>query len=193
MTGQQQLQSKTTTGLWYQLRQQVTHFYYLLLHDELAGNEEMAWQLVAPAVLQLRELLNCCLDADAWRVLYFAENSKGNECPAPAYHLYHGALEWRLLDLCVQRKYQTPQAEVEDRLSYQTQLERTLDDLILCAAHHYRSKNTAELLHTSAFMCRCNKELWLWLMHQQANQQDVDSVFWPLFHRSMQRHKAQCK
>lgn len=187
VAGQQQLQSKTTIGWWHQIRQQVTHFYHLLLHDE----QQVAWHLLAPAVLQLRELLNCCLDADAWRVLYFAENSKGNECTAPGYHLYHGALEWRLLDLCVQRKFQLPQAEQEDRVSYQAQLERTLDDLVLCAGHHYRSRSTAELLHTSAFMCRCNKELWLWLMQQQEDHEE--SLFWTLFHRSMQRHKEQRK
>ncbi|KAH8396262.1 hypothetical protein KR222_006934 [Zaprionus bogoriensis] len=185
--GQQQLQSKASPG-WYHARQQVTHFYHLLLHEQHAGNE---WQLLlAPAVRQLRELLNCCLDADAWRVLYFAEHSKGNECPAPAYHLYHGALEWRLLDLCLQRKLQAHEQAEEQRLSYQAQLERTLDDLVLCAAHHYRSRNSAELLHTSAFVCRCSKELWLWLMLQQQQQQE-DCVFWPLFHRAMQRQKGQ--
>lgn len=178
VAGQQQLQSKSlhATSCWYMTRQQVTHFYHLLLHNE----DNNLWQLLGPAVLQLRELLNSCLDADAWRVLYFAEHSKGNECQAPAYHLYHGALEWRLLDLCVQRKFQV-------ELSDQTQLERMLDDLIICSSHHYRSKHSAELLHTSAFMCRCIKEIWL-LLYQQT---DSESDFWPIFHRAMQRHKAQ--
>lgn len=170
-------------------RQQVTHFYHLLLHNEDTDTGINQWQLIAPAVLQLRELLNSCLDADAWRILYFAEHNKGNECQAPAYHLYHGALEWRLLDLCVQRKFQVNRDVdvTESQSSYLPQLERVLDDLVICCSHHYRSKYSAELLHTSAFMCRCIKEVWLILYQETGSESD----FWTRFHRAMQRHKAQ--
>ncbi|XP_034490302.1 protein MMS22-like isoform X2 [Drosophila innubila] len=189
VAGQQQLQSKSSlnaASCWYMTRQQVTHFYHLLLQQEDSGNQ---WQLIAAAVLQLRELLNSCLDADAWRVLYFAEHSKGNECQAAAYHLYHGALEWRLLDLCVQRKFQVDKDvnATELQSSYLLQLERMLDDLVNCGSHHYRSKHSAELLHTSAFMCRCIKEIWLILYQETGSESD----FWTRFHRAMQRHKAQ--
>ncbi|XP_060661832.1 protein MMS22-like [Drosophila nasuta] len=175
VAGQQQLQTKSTAN-WFAMRQQVTHFYHLLLHEQQTpvGQAELC------ALLQLRQLLNSCLDAAAWRILYFAEHSKGNDCTTPAYHLYHGALEWRLLDLCVQRKLQD---QPEAQPSYEAQLSRLLDDLVLCSQLHYRSKQSVQLLHTSAFMCRCSKELWLLL------QQQTD--FWPRFHCSMQRHKAQ--
>lgn len=189
MAGQQQLQSKSSlhaASSWYTVRQQVTHYYHLLLHDMDSAEQ---WQLIYPAVRQLRELLNSCLDAAAWRILYFAEHGKGNECQAPAYHLYHGALEWRLLDLCLQRKFEANALDTAGQSTYLSQLERTLNDLVLCASYYHKSKHSAELLHTSAFMCRCSKELWLWLLlHQQT---DTDTAFWPLFHRAMQRHKAQ--
>ncbi|EDV91969.1 protein MMS22-like [Drosophila grimshawi] len=190
VAGQQHLQSKSAlsaaTASWYEARQQVTHFYHWLLHDVQISEQ---WHIISPGVRQLRELLNSCLDASAWRVLYFAEHVKGNECQAPAYQLYHGALEWRLLDLCLLRKHQTAtgEEEEEDQLCYQTQLARIFDDLVLCANYHYRSKHSAELLHTSAFVCRCSKELWL-LLHQQMG---LECAFWPLFHRAMQRHKTQ--
>ncbi|KAL7743172.1 hypothetical protein ACLKA6_016306 [Drosophila palustris] len=195
VAGQQQLQSGAGSGSgcsWYRTRRQVTHFYHLLLHndndidtrDNPAGTWSQ-WPILCPSVLQLRELLNSCLDADAWRVLYFAEHSKGNECQSPGYHLYHGALEWRLLDLCVQRKFQ---ADAATHSSYHSQLERLMDDLVMCCSHHYRSKHSAELLHTSAFMCRCIKELWLILYQEQETE---SHEFWTRFHRAMQRHKAQ--
>ncbi|EDW62838.1 protein MMS22-like [Drosophila virilis] len=189
VAGQQQLQSKSSLHAasgWYTVRQQVTHYYHLLLHDMDSVEQ---WQLLYPAVRQLRELLNSCLDAAAWRILYFAEHGKGNECQAPAYHLYHGALEWRLLDLCLQRKLEANALETTLQSTYLSQLERTLDDLVLCASYYHKSKHSAELLHTSAFMCRCSKELWLWLLLNQ--QTDTETAFWPLFHRAMQRHKAQ--
>ncbi|KAH8387422.1 hypothetical protein KR093_006938 [Drosophila rubida] len=173
VAGQQQLQMKSSSHSWYAMRQQVTHFYHLLLHaDQVEGTPAMC------SLLQLRELINSCLDAATWRTLYFAEHSKGNDCTTPAYHLYHGALEWRLLDLCVQRKLQE-QADVE--CTYQAQLSRLLDDLVLCSQLHYRSKQSVQLLHTSVFMCRCSKELWMLL------QQQTD--FWPRFHQALQRHK----
>ncbi|XP_017870553.1 PREDICTED: protein MMS22-like [Drosophila arizonae] len=192
VAGQQQLQSKSSlhaASSWYKARQQVTHYYLWLLHEV----DEQHLQLLAPAIVQLRELINSCLDADTWRILYFAEHSKGNECQAPAYHFYHGALEWRLLDLCLLHKLQ--ELDATSQLVYLSQLERTLDDLVLCASFYYRSKHSAELLHSSAFMCRCCKELWLVLQHQHPHQQltdadtDTDTGFWPLLHRAMQRHK----
>ncbi|XP_026846130.1 protein MMS22-like [Drosophila persimilis] len=184
VAGQQQLQAPTTmtNSIWYRARQQVTQFYHLLLriHDENICME-------APRFLEdLRSLLNNLLDAEAWKVLYFAEHSKGNECPAPAYHLYHGVLEWRFLDLILLNDCQ---GATEAALL--AQLEHTLGDLVLCASLYYRSKHRPELIHTSAFMCRCTKELWLllsvlapkWLAQSQLG-------IWDLFHKAMQGHKA---
>ncbi|XP_037723729.1 protein MMS22-like [Drosophila subpulchrella] len=182
VAGQQQLQATSAfmNSGWYQVRQQVSHFYHLMLrlreNDLLAG---------APQFLEdLRHLLNNQLDTDAWKVLYFAEHSKGNECQAPAYHLYHGILEWRFLDLHMLF------ASGEDQ-GFLGQLERTLDDLIVCAGHHYRGRHRPELIHTSPFVCRCTKELWLLLKHlipKWLGERDLD--FWMLFHKAMQRHKS---
>ncbi|KAH8276640.1 hypothetical protein KR044_000629 [Drosophila immigrans] len=173
VAGQQQLQQPpaqlaTKSSSWFAMRQQVTHFYHLLL---LLEPEQSAASL-----RQLRELLNSCLDAAAWRTLYFAEHSKGNDCTTPAYHLYHGALEWRLLDLLCQQA-------ADNQADYEAQLTRLLDDLVLCSQLLYRSKHSVQLLQTSAFMCRCSKELWLLL--QQLHD------FWPRFQQALQRHKTQ--
>ncbi|BFG02553.1 protein MMS22-like [Drosophila madeirensis] len=183
VAGQQQLQAPTTLShsIWYKTRQQVTQFYHLLLriHDGHICTEATRF------LEDLRQLLNNLLDADAWKVLYFAEHSKGNECQAPAYHLYHGVLEWRILDLILLSGADAPQTLLL------SQLERTLDDLVLCASHHYRSKHRPELIHTSAFMCRCTKELWL-LLAQLApkwlHQSQLD--IWELFHKAMQGHRS---
>ncbi|XP_022232602.2 LOW QUALITY PROTEIN: protein MMS22-like [Drosophila obscura] len=184
VAGQQQLQAPTTlsNSIWYRTRQQVTQFYHLILRilDENICNE-------APRFLEdLRHLLNNLLDAEAWKVLYFAEHSKGNECQAPAYHLYHGVLEWRFLDLILLNECHGATEAV-----LLSQLEHTLDDLVLCASHHYRSKHRPELIHTSAFMCRCTKELWLLLVELAPKwllQSHLD--IWDLFHKAMQSHKA---
>ncbi|XP_016982473.1 protein MMS22-like [Drosophila rhopaloa] len=182
VAGQQQLQapSASINSGWYRLRQQVTHFFHLLLR--LREND------LLPGALRfledLRHLLNNQLDADNWKVLYFAEHSKGNECQAPAYHLYHGVLEWRFLDLHMLY----PSGEDQGFLG---QLERTLDDLIVCAGHNYRGKHRPELIHASPFMCRCTKELWVLLKHlipKWLGERDLD--FWTLFHKAMQRHRT---
>nr|XP_017006625.2 protein MMS22-like isoform X1 [Drosophila takahashii] len=183
VAGQQQLQAAPSAALnsgWFRVRQQVSHFYHLLLclreNDLLAG---------APQFLEdLRQLLNNQLDAEAWKVLYFAEHSKGNECQAPAYHLYHGVLEWRFLDLHLLY------GSGEDQ-GFLGQLERTLDDLVVCAGLHYRGRHRPELIHASPFMCRCTKELWLLLkllIPQWLGDRDLD--FWTLFHKAMQRHRT---
>ncbi|XP_017852159.1 protein MMS22-like [Drosophila busckii] len=186
VAGQKLLQQTlhgTGTG-WYTARQQVTHVYHMLLHDVQLSEQ---WPQLSSAVGKLRQLLNSCLSSDLWRLLYYAEHSKGNECQAAAYQLFHGALEWRLLDLCLQRKHaDNTTADCESQLGYQSQLERCLDELVLCASYLYQSKHSAELLYSSAFSCRCNKELWLILYHQAG----ADSNFWTLFHSTLQRHKT---
>ncbi|KAH8281258.1 hypothetical protein KR018_003022 [Drosophila ironensis] len=175
VAGQQQLQAAPCSGgSWLRLRRQVTHFYHLLL---LGMPEEL------PLAEDLRHLLNNLLSAEAWKVLYFAESGKGNDCQAPAYHLYHGLLEWRFLDLLLLF------ARGEDQQGL-TQLERTLDDLVVCAGHHYRGKHRPELLHCPPFICRCTKELWLLLKHlipKWLAEKELD--FWALFHKALQRHR----
>ncbi|KAH8364893.1 hypothetical protein KR200_001537 [Drosophila serrata] len=197
VAGQQQLgpaQASLTSSNgsgsgWFRIRQQVTHFYHLLLslrpEDQRQFHED------------LRLLLNNQLDTeDAWKVLYFAEHSKGNECQAPAYHLYHGILEWRFLDLLLLAAA-AGEGEAENRSSSCSnllgQLERTLDDLIICAEHHYRGRHRPELIHTSPFVCRCTKELWLLLQRLVPlwlGDRDLD--FWLLFHKAMLRHRVKC-
>ncbi|KAH8289236.1 hypothetical protein KR054_002063 [Drosophila jambulina] len=185
VAGQQKLgptQALLTSSLgagsgWFRVRQQVTHFYHLLLN--LRPEEQQHFQE------DLRLLLNNQLETeeDAWKVLYFAEHSKGNECQAPAYHLYHGILEWRFLDLLL----------LQDSSCLLGQLERTLDDLIVCAGHHYRGRHRPELIHTSPFVCRCTKELWLLLKRlvpQWLSERELD--FWQLFHKAMLRHRNKC-
>ncbi|XP_017065911.1 protein MMS22-like [Drosophila eugracilis] len=182
--GQQQLQtpSASMNSGWFRVRQEVSHIYHLLLTLRESCSE---LQPEALKFLQdLRQLLNNLLDADAWKVLYFAEHSKGNECQAPAYHLYHGILEWRFLDLHI--LYTSG-----DDQGFLGQLERTLDDLIVCASQHYRGRHRPELIHVSPFMCRCTKEMWFLLKNlipKWLGDRDLD--FWILFHKAMQRHKT---
>ncbi|KAH8419945.1 hypothetical protein KR009_004308 [Drosophila setifemur] len=181
VAGQQQLQvpNSSMNSSWFRTRQHVTHFYHMLIQEQ----EDYFLMESQPFLEDLRRLLNTQLDAEAWKVLHFAENSKGNECQAPAYHLYHGILEWRFLDLLLSLIMKDP--------SFPGQLERTLDDLIVCAGHYYRGKHRPELIHSSPFICRCTKESWqllkqlipLWLGHEEMD-------FWTLFHKAMQRHKA---
>ncbi|XP_017093145.3 protein MMS22-like [Drosophila bipectinata] len=182
VAGQQQLQTAPSSmgSGWFRARQHVTHFYHMLLwmREERLIFESHHY------LEDLRHLLDNQLDADAWKVLYFAENSKGNDCQAPAYHLYHGILEWRFLDLILLFSHQ------EQEQQGLAQLERTLDDLIVCAVNHYRGKHRPELIHSSPFMCRCTKELWLLLTRLiplWLAEKDLD--FWTLFHKAMQRHK----
>lgn len=176
-----------TGAAWYRVRQQVTHYYHLLLRLRL---EYRLLQL--PLFLEdLRLLLNNQLDTEeAWKVLYFAEHSKGNECQAPAYHLYHGILEWRLLDLHL---LADAEGEGSSTSCFLGLLERTLDDLIVCASHHYRGRHRPELIHSSPFVCRCTRELWLllkFLIPLWLGERDLD--FWLMFHKAMLRHKAKC-
>ncbi|KAH8250470.1 hypothetical protein KR038_002614 [Drosophila bunnanda] len=195
VAGQQQLgpaQASLTSSMgsgsgWFRVRQQVTHFYHMLL--SLRAEDQRQFHE------NLRLLLNNQLDTeDAWKLLYFAENSKGNECQSPAYHLYHGILEWRFLDLLLLAAA-AGEGDAEEQSSSSSsllgQLERTLDDLIICAGHHYRGRHRPELIHTSPFVCRCTKELWLLLQRlvpQWLGERDLD--FWLLFHKAMLRHRA---
>ncbi|XP_030381300.1 protein MMS22-like [Scaptodrosophila lebanonensis] len=194
---QQHLRSAQTQIDWYKARQQVTHCYHLLLHDEFM---ELHWPVLREPVTYLRELLNNILDAGTWRVLYFAEHSKGNECQAPAYHFYHGALEWRMLDLYLILKYEVHGQELQEAQQiFYDQLERTLDELILCASYFHHSKHKVELLHSSAFVCPCIKEFWMllqrllpmWSYQLSTLMPPEEAEFWPLFDRAMYRYKTQ--
>ncbi|XP_023037105.1 protein MMS22-like [Drosophila willistoni] len=194
VNGQQQLQGATSStrlslgSSWFKIRQQVTHFYHLMIvlyqdtddNDDDDADADDEDTLSRHWLEDVRQLLNQQLDAEKWKTLYFAENSKGNECQAPSYHLYHGILEWRLMDIIL-----LSQGD-RNREQFVRQMERNLDDLILCSWYNYRNKHRPELIHSSPFICRCTKELWL-LIKQRLIVKNMD--FWTHFHQAMQRLK----
>lgn len=134
-------------------------------------------------------------------MLYFANSCKGNECNIPAYHLLHGALEWKLLDLCILHKYDLNSlSNLESSLklpnSLINQCERIVSDLLICSIFIYAKKRSAELLFSSPFPCTCVKEIWLllqvalqkWSLKGEIDKEKI--TFWYLFNKAMDRIKS---
>ncbi|XP_036338974.1 protein MMS22-like [Rhagoletis pomonella] len=194
----QPLNTNETIG-YYTRRQQVTHFLYMLLHC----TTEEQWTLLRPNMDSMRRLLNRTTELDTWKLIYFANSCKGNECNAAAYHMLHGALEWKLLDLCILYKFQlcTQTARIDGKVTHggtlMSQLERLFDDLVVCSLCLYANKRPAELLYSSPFPCTCIKECWLYV--QLALQKwaltplavaGEQLTFWQLFNETMSKLKT---
>ncbi|XP_004520431.1 protein MMS22-like [Ceratitis capitata] len=182
-----------------QRRQQVTYLFYWLLQY----TSEEQWPLLRPNLESLRLLINRLTEADTWKLVYFANSCKGNECKAASYHMLHGALEWKLLDLCVLYKYELrtlaeqPVGNVKSNKTFVSQLERLFDDLVTCSLYFYDKKRPAELLYCSPFPCTCIKECWLYL--QLALEKwsltilavaDEKITFWQIFNERMANLKT---
>lgn len=180
---------------YYQRRRQVTQLLHVLLH-RTTQEHWSRWRL---QVLSLRNLLNRITDVYTWKLIYFANSSKGNECNVPAYQLLHGALEWKLLDLFLLQKYEssnknkapTPAEENEatvDHLIFH--LERVFEDLLTCSLYHFSKKRSAELLYSTPFPCTCFKEFWLLLQLFLQQGSHSGMSFWTLFNKIIEKIKT---
>ncbi|KNC31048.1 MMS22-like protein [Lucilia cuprina] len=179
---------------FYRRRRQVTLLYHLIL--QTTHTEE--WNFLKPHLTRLRSLLNNCIQTETLKLVYFANSCKGNECNIPAYHLLHGLLEWKFLDLCILYKYDLNSVtDIENSAksssSVISQCERIVNDLLICSIFVYPKKRSAELLFSSPFPCTCVKEVWLLLQFSLqkwslSEKPDEDKIsFWSLFNKSMDR------
>ncbi|XP_055921049.1 protein MMS22-like [Eupeodes corollae] len=184
---------ETDDGLsYYQRRRQVTLFYHLIL----ARSSEMSWSNLVQHLYNLRLLLNRITNREVLKMIYIASSCKGNETNTPAYHFLHGCLEWRLLDLFILQKSPMQIASAFDgnsngesstMSSFQTQLERVLDDLITLSIFLFKKKKTTELMFSSPFPCTCIKECWLVL--QISIEKWQIEPFWKIFNRALEKIK----
>ncbi|XP_073829155.1 protein MMS22-like [Musca autumnalis] len=178
----------------------------LLLHLILQSTHSEQWIFLKPHLSRFRTLLNNCIQLDTLKSIYFANSCKGNDCNIPAYHLLHGLLEWKFLDLCILQKYDTINDEkgihgkdTEDNKKacnvLIAQMENIIDVLLTCSIYLFAKKRCAELLFTSPFPCTCIKEMWL-LMQFSTEKWDLKTpegeplTFWCLFNKAMQRMKG---
>lgn len=181
---------------FYRKRRQVTCLLHVIL--QTTTNEE--WMFLKPHLTRLRGLLNNCIQLENWKLIYFANSFKGNECNIPAYHLLHGILEWRFLDLCILYKYDincvtTPEDASKSSNSVLVQCERIVNDLLICSIFVYAKKRSAELLFSSPFPCTCVKEMWLllqlaiqkWSLKDESDKEIAS--FWSIFNKSMEKIK----
>ncbi|XP_067636741.1 protein MMS22-like isoform X2 [Eurosta solidaginis] len=201
MSVRQPLNPTESVPSYYQRRQQVTHLLYLLLYDTTIEK----WPLVRSNLDNIRRLLSRLTDMDTWKLIYFANSCKGNECNAAAYHMLHGSLEWKLLDLCILYKYEllsTPMpllavADSKHDDHFLSLLERVFYDLISCSLHLYAKKRPAELLYSTPFPCTCIKECWLyvqialqkWLLGSLSLTGE-QITFWQMFNETLNKLKT---
>lgn len=183
----------------YQRRKEVTHLFYWILHH----TTDEQWSLLRPNWENIRRLINRATEADTWKLIYFANSCKGNDCNAAAYHMLHGALEWKLLDLCILYKFElcAPTTLLDGNAkpssAFISQLTLLFEDLVTCSLYLYAKKRPAELLYASPFPCTCIKECWLYL--QLALQKwtlaalvvtGEQFTFWQLFNETMAKLKT---
>ncbi|XP_037933573.1 protein MMS22-like isoform X2 [Teleopsis dalmanni] len=175
---------------FYQRRRQVTQFLYLMLHKTVRRQ----LPILSSKCTRIRRLLNSLSDPNTWKLVFLAGNNKGNECNIPSYHFLHGMLEWKLLDLCILYKYNTNINEndvLEEKLQMLVkQIEKVLDDLLICSLFVFNKKRPAEILYTTPFSCTCFKEFWLllqlmfekWFVNINVSI-DNKLYFWTLFNK----------
>ncbi|XP_011176948.2 protein MMS22-like [Zeugodacus cucurbitae] len=184
---------------YHKRRKEVTHlFYWILQHTT-----DEQWPLLRPSLESIRRLINCTTEADTWKLIYFANSCKGNDCNAAAYHMLHGVLEWKLLDLCILYRFEicAPTTMLDSNTkpnsAFLSQLTLYLEDLVTCSLYLYVKKRPVELLYASPFPCTCIKECWLYI--QLALQKwsltalavGVEQLtFWQLFNETMAKLKT---
>lgn len=182
-----------------QRRKEVTHMFYWILHH----TTDEQWSLLRPSLESMRRLVNRTTEADTWKLIYFANSCKGNDCNAAAYHLLHGVLEWKLLDLCILYKFELCAPTVlldgnaKSSSAFISQLTLFFEDLVTCSLYLYGKKRPAELLYASPFPCTCIKECWLYV--QLALQKwtltalavaGEQLTFWQLFNETIAKLKT---
>uniref|UniRef100_A0A1B0BDJ3 Protein MMS22-like n=1 Tax=Glossina palpalis gambiensis TaxID=67801 RepID=A0A1B0BDJ3_9MUSC len=182
-----------------QKRREVTRLMHLLLRNL----QKDQWPLMRTHLIRLRSLINSVTQEDDLKHLYFANSCKGNDCHIPAYHLLHGSMEWKFLDLCLLYKYEwIPNSTYENREEeeaknslhdFLNQLERFVEDLAACSVFIFKKKCSAELLFSSPFPCCCFKELWLLVQLSLEKWSlcflEEHLTFWKLYNRVMENVK----
>ncbi|KAM7349018.1 protein MMS22-like isoform 2-T2 [Cochliomyia hominivorax] len=180
---------------FYNRRRHVSNLLHVILQN--TKNEE--WDFLMSHLIRLRALLNNCVQLETWKLIYFANSLKGNECNIPAYHLLHGILEWKFLDLCILYKYDSNSTTMlgdstKSPNSVLVQYERIVNDLLVCSILFYAKKRPTELLYSSPFPCTCVKEMWLLLQlviqkWPLKGESDETITFWSIFNKCMERIK----
>ncbi|XP_061387100.1 protein MMS22-like [Musca vetustissima] len=188
---------------YYLRRRHIT----MLLHVVLQSTHPEQWMFLKPHMTRLRSLLNNSIQMDSLKSIYFANSCKGNECNIPAYHLLHGLMEWKFLDLCILQKYDdTTNADVtmdnEEKENTKScnvlmqQIENMIDVLLTCSIYLFGKKRSTELLFTSPFPCTCIKEMWLLMQFalEKWNLKTLEGgepvTFWCVFNKAMQKIKG---
>ncbi|XP_005187651.1 protein MMS22-like isoform X1 [Musca domestica] len=187
---------------YYLRRRHVT----MLLHIVLQSTHSEQWEFLQPHLCRLRALLNNCVQVDVLKSIYFANSCKGNECNIPAYHLLHGLLEWKFLDLCILQKYDSSNPDNTDGIADDEkkettcnvlieQIENIFDILLTCSIYLFAKKRSPELLFTSPFPCTCIKEMWLLMQFAiekwHLKFPDGETLtFWSTFNKAMQKIKG---
>lgn len=205
----------STTISFFQRRHQVTTLWQVFIYNI----DLNLWPIkFAPRLDQVRkqwQSLSRC-NNQQWQLIYIANSPKGNESQLAAYHLLHGLLEWKFLDLYLQCKLTKLQItshiiENTDEFKWKhltEQFQCFCDDLIICSLLLFTKKRSSlELLNSSCFPCTCFKEIWVLLLkllkkiqiplfgdtHGKIEAHDSLNL-WILFNNSINKLKGQlCK
>ncbi|XP_055379869.1 protein MMS22-like [Condylostylus longicornis] len=176
---------------FYQNRRQVTLLFHLI-----NGYPTLDYMKLKPFLDSIRNLLDESSRKDFFRSIYLAYGCKGNETDSPAYHLLHGFLEWRLLDLSILVKHHynlnsdLVGDEAKEKFSFVlNRISRVLDDLIQISIYFFKKKTLPDSLYQSNFQCTCIKESWLILQFIIESLKNDEFSFWKLFNERIDEIK----
>ncbi|KAL5286260.1 MMS22L family protein [Megaselia abdita] len=161
---------------FYELRKQIT----TLMHMMRSGKATVLHQTEGRMNV-FRTFLNRIFTEKFIKLFFMANHSRGNEIDLPAYHVLHGFLEWKLIDLqVIQRQEMSEKGLVntEDGSLFQTQSKRFLKDLIFISLQYFNKNLDMDLNRISPFPCSCIKECWLVL---QVLFDKMNLHFWTYF------------
>lgn len=103
----------------------------------------------------------------------------------PGYHLLHGLLEWKLIDLQnIQLQEITLNGQVNTDIGslFLTECKRFIKDLIFISLEYFKRKQDMDLNRVSPFPCSCIKECWLVL---QTTFDKLNLHFWTNFNEGI--------
>lgn len=103
----------------------------------------------------------------------------------PAYHVLHGFLEWKLIDLQVIQLHEISEkghVNTDECSLFLIQAKRFLQDLIFISLQYFNKKQDMDLNRISPFPCGCIKECWLVL---QATFDKTNLHFWSIFNEGV--------
>lgn len=169
----------SSTISFFQRRHQVTTLWQVLIHKVDASLWPLKYGEHLESVRRLWQTFSG-VQSPLWPQLYLANSPKGNESQLAAYHLLHGLLEWKFLDLYLQCKLVKLSIPLKSRGTHGSlhqegkyssstlliqQFQSLCNELTLCSLLLFRKKRSAlELLNSSCFPCTCFKEIWLLIL-----------------------------